>query len=166
ALRWRRRCAVLAVPHVMPDVSSSGNRKQKYERSADQISNLDTSDQNQTVSDRNPRPRLDDADCGGLEDSKRDQGNYDKNAEIGPAQDAKEAIERRQEQHTGANLRRSYPGSSNHVYSFLLSPHYLSADGITPSACNSGGCQQRFCCRDLVNRQLTSLEYRLLHHRI
>jgi len=114
----------------MPDVSSSGNRKQKYERSADQISNLDTSDQNQTVSDRSPRPRLDDADCG-LEDSKRDQGNYDKNAEIGPAQDAKEAIERRQKQHTGGNLRRSYPGSSNHVYSFFLSTHYLSAGGIT-----------------------------------
>ena len=118
---------MLVVSHVVPDVSKSGNRKQEHEGSADQISDLDTGDQNQTVSDRNPRPRLDDADCGGLKDSKRDQRKHDKNAEICSAKDSKEAIKGRQEHHTGGNLRRSYPGSSNHVYSFLL----LSADGIT-----------------------------------
>ena len=101
-------------------------------------------------------------------DSKRDQGKYDKNAKICPAKDAKEAIEGRQEQHTGGNLRRSYPGSSNHVYSFFLSPHYLSADGITASAWNSRTSVRRLsaaiCCRSLVNRKLTSLGYRRPHH--
>ena len=86
---------MLVVSPVMPDVSKSGNRKQEHERSADQISDLDTGDQNQTVSDRNPRPGLDDADCGSLKDSKRDQRKYDKNAEICPAKDAKEAIKGR-----------------------------------------------------------------------
>jgi hypothetical protein len=79
----------------MPDVSKSGNRKQEHERGADQIPDLNAGDQNQTVSDRNPGPRLDDADCGSLKDSKRDQRKYDKNAEICPAKDAKEAIEGR-----------------------------------------------------------------------
>ena len=86
---------MLMVSHVVPYVSNSGNRKQEHERSADQIPNLDTGDQNQTVSDRDPRPRLDDADCGTLKDSKRDQRKYDKNAEICPAKDAKEAIKGR-----------------------------------------------------------------------
>jgi len=83
---------VLVVSHVVPYVSKRGNRKQEHERSADHIPDLDTDDQNQTVSDRNPGPRLDDADCGTLKDSKRDQRKYDKNAEICPAKDAKEAI--------------------------------------------------------------------------
>ena len=86
---------MLVVSHVMPDVSKSGNRKQEHERSADHIPDLDTDDQNQTVSDRDPRPGLDDADCGSLKDSKRDQRKYDKNAEIRPAKDAKKAIKGR-----------------------------------------------------------------------
>ena len=81
---------MLVVSHVVPYVSKRGNRKQEHERR-----DLDTDDQNQTVSDRNPAPRLDDADCGSLKDSKRDQRKYGKNAEICPAKDAKEAIKGR-----------------------------------------------------------------------
>ena len=80
------------VSQVTADVSKSGNRKQEYERSADQIPDLDTADQNQTVPDRHPRARLDDADDGGLKNSKRDQGKHDNNAEICPAKNAKETI--------------------------------------------------------------------------
>ena len=86
---------MLVVSHVVPYVSKRGNRKQEHERSADHIPDLDTDDQNQTVSDRNPGPRLDDADRGGLKDSNRDQRKHDKDAEVCPAKDAKEAIKGR-----------------------------------------------------------------------
>ena len=75
---------MLMVSHVVPYVSNSGNRKQEHERSADQIPILDTGDQNQTISNRNPGPRLDDADCGGLKDSNRDQRKHDKDAKYVP----------------------------------------------------------------------------------
>ena len=86
---------MLVVSHVVPYVSKRGNRKQEHERSADHIPDLDTDDQNQTVSDRNPGPRLDDADRGGLKDSNRDQRKHDKDAEVCPAKDAEEAIKGR-----------------------------------------------------------------------
>jgi hypothetical protein len=77
------------------DVLQSGNRKQEHERSADQIPDLDTGDQNQTVPDRNPCSCLDDAEGGRLKDSKRDQRKHDKNAEICSAKNAKETIKGR-----------------------------------------------------------------------
>ena len=86
---------MLVVSHVVPYVSKRGNRKQEHERSADHIPDLDTDDQNQTVSDRDPRPGLDDAEGGRLKDSKRDQRKHDKNAEICPAKNAKETIKGR-----------------------------------------------------------------------